>query len=61
MTGPKRMAGVRRRHRWWAPALVGLLLICVLAVCPRPAAGEVPRIGVLLSTPMTGGAQDGFR
>jgi putative ABC transport system substrate-binding protein len=49
---------VRRPCAW---IVVGMLLVAPLAVRAQQPAGEVPRIGVMVFTPMVRGVQEGFR
>ena len=50
-----------RLRSWLAVAVVVSLLTAPLAVDAQQPARELPRIGVLMFTPMTTAAQDGFR
>jgi putative tryptophan/tyrosine transport system substrate-binding protein len=50
-----------RRSCAWIVAVVGVLLMAPLAVPAQQPAGEMPRIGVLVFTPMAKAVQEGFR
>jgi putative ABC transport system substrate-binding protein len=49
-----------RRPCAWIVAVVGVLLASPLALAQQPA-GELPRVGVLVFTPMAKEVQEGFR
>jgi len=50
-----------RRSCAWIVTVVGVLLMAPLAVPAQQPAGEMPRIGVLVFTPMAKAVQEGFR